>query len=119
MKKQFLFLFAVLMACVSMNTFAQSVQDFTIVNKTGVVIDQLHVSAVNVEHWGEDILGTEVMELDQEWEIKFHPEETECLWDIKITDGDGNEIQWEDVDLCVTSKIVLHWDGTKAWITLE
>ncbi len=119
MKKQFIFLLAVLTVIISLNTFAQGVQDFTIVNKTGVVIDQLFVSHVSDEDWGEDILGADVMELDQEWEINFHPEEEECKWDLKITDSEGNGIMWEAVDLCVTAKIVLHWDGEKAWITLE
>jgi hypothetical protein len=119
MKKQFVFLFAALMVAVSMNILAQGAQDFTIINKTGVVIDQLFVSPVDVEEWGEDILGTDVMELDAEWEIKFNPQEEQCKWDLKITDGEGNAIMWEDVDLCATAVIVLHWDGEKAWITLE
>jgi hypothetical protein len=119
MKKQFLFLFAVLSICASMNLFAQAAQDFTIVNKTGVEIHSLHVAAANTDSWGEDVLGKDVMALDESWEIQFHRSETECMFDLKIADKDGNSIEWEDVDLCKTSKIELHWDGSKAWITLE
>lgn len=119
MKKQLMFLFVALTVFSFATISAQGVQDFTIVNKTGVVIDQLYVSPVDVEEWGEDILGRDVMELDEVWDIKFSPEEEQCLWDLKITDGEGNAIMWENVDLCVTAKIVLHWDGEKAWITKE
>jgi len=98
---------------------AQGKQDFTIVNKTGVIINELHVSPNDSDDWGEDILGQDVLDLDQECDIQFHPKDDACLWALRITDSDGNAIEWEKIDLCKAVKIVLHWDGHKAWADIE
>src|SRR5258708_9887012 len=34
-------------------------QDFTLINKTGVVIDKLYISPANADDWQENILGQE------------------------------------------------------------
>jgi hypothetical protein len=94
-------------------------QDFTVVNKTGVVINELHISPSDSEEWGEDILGQDALDVDQECDIKFHPKEDVCKWDLKVTDKDGNSLHWEDIDLCKWAKITLHWDGSKGTATFE
>src|SRR5438309_2161119 len=59
-------------------------QDFTLVNKTGVVIDKLFVSPADKDEWGEDILGKDQMADGESWEIKFHPKEKADKWDLKV-----------------------------------
>src|SRR5437773_1832450 len=39
------------------STSTTAAQDFTLINKTGVVIDKLYVSPANKDEWGDDILG--------------------------------------------------------------
>jgi len=98
---------------------AQGKQDFTVVNKTGVIINELHVSPNDSDEWGEDILGQDVLELDQECDIQFHPKEDACLWDLRIADDEGNSIEWENIDLCKAVKIILHYKDGKAWADIE
>lgn len=120
MRKQFLILFSVLILSFTFNTFAQdAVQDFTLVNKTGVLIHNVYITPSDADNWGEDILGRDVFADGEVCDVSFHPLENVCLWDLKISDSDGNEIMWEDIDLCKWLTITLHWDGQKATATFE
>jgi hypothetical protein len=94
-------------------------QDFTLVNKTGVAISELYVSPTSAEEWQEDVLGVDVLEDGEEVEITFSREEEECAWDIMVKDEDGNEISWDDIDLCKYSRVTLHYKKGKAWATFE
>jgi hypothetical protein len=87
------------------------VQDFTLVNETGVTIHEFHCSTVNTEKWEEDILGQDVLENGQSVDIKFHAAEDDCNWDLMVKDSDGNSLEWNNIDLCNISKITLKWDG--------
>ncbi|CAG1771135.1 hypothetical protein BAC3_01583 [uncultured bacterium] len=120
MRKFSFFVFPVLFLLMSVQAFAQ--QDFEgyfIVNKTGVVIDQLNLSAANTDEWGGDILGVDVLPSESECEIVFSPNEDQCLWDLRIMDSEGNAIVWFDIDLCKYSVITLFWDGETATATFE
>jgi hypothetical protein len=91
---------------------AQGAQDFTLVNKTGLSIDQLFISATDKAEWEEDVLGVEVLPADAEVDIKFHPKEEACLWDLKIIDEEGDAIEWNDINLCEAVTVTLYWqDG--------
>jgi hypothetical protein len=94
-------------------------QDFTIVNKTGVVINELYVAPSESDEWEEDVLGRDALDVDEECDIQFHAKEDVCKWDLKIADEDGNYLYWENIDLCKWSKITLHWDGEKGTAKCE
>ncbi len=120
MKKVFITSIALFFVFFAAKSFAQDAkQDFTLVNKTGVVIDQLHITPSDVDEWGEDILGKDVLLSDEECDVTFHPKEKVCLWDMRIADKDDNSITWEDIDLCKYTIITLHWDGKTATATFE
>lgn len=118
MKKQFLFLFAAAMIFISINTFAQ-IQDFTLVNDTGVTIHHVYITQHNSDTWGEDIMGTDVFMDGDETDISFQSIEDVCLWDLKIDDADGNAITWYNIDLCEYYTVTLHWDGSEASATFD
>jgi len=99
--------------------YAQGVQNFLLINSTGLSIDQLFVSPANVDNWEEDILGVDILENGAECEISFDISEEACLWDILIVDADGDEIVWEDLNLCEISEINLYWEDGKAWAELK
>jgi hypothetical protein len=94
-------------------------QDFTLVNATGVTIDEVYISPVSTKDWQEDVMGTEVLEDGEEVEISFSRDEEVCAWDIMIKDTEGNEIYWENIDLCEHSEITLHAEDGKVWATFE
>jgi len=95
----------------SQTVSAQALQNFTLVNKTGVVINELHIAPSTMEEWGEDILGVDVLDSDQQCDVSFHPKEDVCEWDLKVTDSEGNYLEWDNIDLCQYAVITLYWDA--------
>jgi hypothetical protein len=106
-------------AVITTSKAQEAKQDFTIVNQTGVIINELHIAPSESDEWGEDVLGRDALDVDQECDIQFDKKEDVCNWDLKITDKDGNFLYWENIDLCKWAKITLHWDGQKGTATFE
>jgi hypothetical protein len=82
-------------------------QDFVLVNQTGVVIDELYVVPDNARTWEEDILGRDVLMPGEAATIAFSPKERHCVWDLMVVDKEGNEVWWEDIDLCQHRRVTL------------
>ena len=97
----------------SVALLARGNQDFVLVNKTGLTIEELYISPANDNEWGEDVLGVDVLKTGQKVTIKFSHKETECMWDLKIVDEDGDDIVWQDINLCKASEITLKYEGKK------
>lgn len=94
-------------------------QDFTLVNKTGVEIHNLHVSPADKDEWGEDILGKDTLPDGASVDIKFHPKEEAEKWDLRVADKEGNAIEWSDLNLLKISKVTLRYADGKATADVE
>ncbi len=94
-------------------------QDFTVVNKTGVIIAALYVSPTSANEWGEDILGVDTLAVDGTCDITFDPGEETALWDLRIEDADGQSIVWTGLKLKEISKATLHFEDGTPTATLE
>jgi len=94
-------------------------QDFTLVNKTGVEIHNLHIAPHSSDEWGSDILGKDTMSDGETLDITFHRSEKAAHWDLSISDEKGNSITWENLNLLEISKVTLHYKDGKAWADLE
>ena len=88
-------------------------QDFTLINKTGLTIDELYVSPTSVNDWEEDVLGVDTLANGAKIDIKFSRTETACSWDMKIVDEDGDEVVWTKLDLCKAEEITLNYANGK------
>jgi len=86
-------------------------QDFTLINKTGLTVDELYLSPSNDNEWGEDVLGVDTLADGAKADIEFSRKESECMWDMKIVDEDGDAVIWEDINLCRASEITLFYKG--------
>jgi uncharacterized protein YcfL len=100
-------------------TTAAGAQDFTLVNKTGVVINKLFVSPHNADDWQEDVLGRDTLGDGETLEIKFNRGEKAAMWDLRVEDTKGNAIEWENLNLLEISKITLHYENGKATAETE
>lgn len=89
-------------------------QDFTLHNKTGVEIHNVHVSPHDKDDWEEDILGRDTLPDGESVDITFSPQEKAALWDLKVADSKGNSIEWENLNLMEISDVTLHYEGGKA-----
>ncbi len=108
-----------LLALLSSTALAQGKQDFTLVNQTGVEIHELYVSPHSADDWEEDVLGVDTLPSGESVDITFSPKEKAKLWDLKVVDGKGNSIEWENLNLLEISKVTLHYKNGKAWADVE
>jgi hypothetical protein len=81
-------------------------QDFTLVNKTGVPINNLYISETGNDDWEEDVLGADVLDDGASIEIQFSGKKA-CKWDLMVKDDEGGSVYWRKIDLCQVSKVIL------------
>lgn len=70
------------------------VATFTVVNNSSIDIYHLYVSPSEEATWGDDVLGREVLERGDSATIVM----TSGKWDVKVTDNEGNELVFENVE---------------------
>nr|WP_295830562.1 hypothetical protein [uncultured Azospirillum sp.] len=85
-------------------------QDFTIVNKTGYPLKHIYVSENNNNSWDEDILGRDVLDDGEYFEVAFDKAENVCKWDMKVVYDDGESAVWQGLNLCQITKLTLKWN---------
>ncbi|MBP2299637.1 hypothetical protein [Azospirillum picis] len=85
-------------------------QDFSILNKTGYALKHIYVSESNSNSWDEDILGRDLLENGEEFEVSFDKAEATCKWDMKVIYDDGDSAVWGGLNLCKISKLTLKWN---------
>jgi hypothetical protein len=88
-------------------------QDFTLVNDTGLTIDQLYCSPTETKDWEQDVLGVDVLKDGEKVEIKFSRDEKAKDWDLMIVDEQGDKIYWTDIDLFEAETITLYYKDGK------
>lgn len=92
---------------------AQAAQDFTVVNKTGVVITALYVTPHNADQWGDDILGADALRDGESLDIKFSRKEQAEMWDLRIEDKNGAALEWENLNLLAIDTLTLYYKNGK------
>lgn len=94
-------------------------QDVKVINKTGVEIHKMYISASDKNDWEEDILNKDTMPTDTELDITFGAAEKSQYWDLRVEDSDGTSMTWEKIDLFTISEITLNFDGKDATATYK
>lgn len=90
---------------------AQAEQDFTLVNGTEYVIDEVYVAPNTGKTWGPDIMGDGVLDAGASKLVKFRSGTSHCLYNMKVKWADGTNSEWsKDFDLCTISKITLKYN---------
>jgi hypothetical protein len=80
---------------------AQEARQFTVWNKTDIVFAQLFVSPTTTTDWGDDYLGTQVLNPGDGWKMTFSKfAGGQCLYDVKVVGKAGEEGKLIGVDLC-------------------
>jgi hypothetical protein len=99
---------------VTASTLARSgKQDFMLHNQTGVEIHSLYVSPHSTDDWEEDVLGQDTLPSGDSVKITFDDRDKHVHWDMKVTDKDGNSLEWYDLNLVEIAEVTLHWDADK------
>src|ERR1041385_2871670 len=89
------------------------VQDFVLHNQTGVEINSVFVSPHSADDWQEDVLGQDTLANGQSVKITFNDRDKHVHWDLKVTDKNGNALEWYDLNLVEIEEVTLHWDAAK------
>ncbi|MCC7367258.1 MAG: hypothetical protein IT306_02480 [Chloroflexi bacterium] len=93
----------------SVSTAFADPRDFVLNNATGRVITEVYVTPSNLDDWGEDILGQDVLEAGQSVTIKFSRfKEGDCYYDVKVIVVDGGEGELNQVNLCETQTVTFN-----------
>lgn len=92
---------------------AQSKLDFTLLNRTGLTVNELYVTPTHADDWEEDILGKDVLKHGENTDIVFSRSEKSCMWDLKIVDEDGDSVEWTNLDFCKAAQITLMYENGK------
>jgi hypothetical protein len=103
-------------ACVaSASSFARAgKQDFVLHNQTGVEIHSVYVSPHSANDWQEDVLGRGTLPSGESVKITFDDRDKHAKWDLKVTDKDGNALEWYDLNLVEIEDLTIHWDAAKS-----
>jgi len=88
-------------------------QNFLLHNETGVEIHSLYVSPHSKNDWEEDILGQETLASGGSVKVNFETRDQRGHWDLRVTDKNGNALEWYDLNLLEINDVTLHWDATK------
>ena len=82
-------------------------QNFSVVNATGHTVMTLNVSPTSENEWGDDILGSQVLQAGQTAQVVFDRAETQCNYDIRATYDDGDTSDVRNVNLCQVGTVNL------------
>lgn len=107
-----------LAVAVSVPRAVAGVQDFTLVNQTGIEIYSLYLSESSTDEWEEDVLGEDVLPSGERLDITFSGGDS-CLWDMMVTDDEGSNVTWTGINLCETSVVVLRCNDQECWFESE
>lgn len=106
-------------AMASPSAFAASMQDFTLVNRTGWTVFKVFVSETTNKSWESDVLGKGVLIDGASTPIRFKGYgKNVCTFDIKVEDKDQKAWIINRVDLCATSTVTIRMrDGKLVYAT--
>ena len=105
---------ALLAMCVTAGAVArEGPQDFVLHNQTGVEIHSVFVSPHSADDWQEDVLGRDTLPNGESVKITFDDRDKHVHWDLKVTDKNGNALEWYDLNLIEIEEVTLHWDAAK------
>jgi hypothetical protein len=80
---------------------------FNLVNFTGSTLRAVYVSQSGSEGWEENVLGVDELNDGDTLGIRFSPEESAALWDIRVESADEHCAEWKGLDLRGVSRITL------------
>jgi hypothetical protein len=81
-------------------------RDFTLNNNSDYVLAHAYVSPSSEPNWGDDILGKDVLNPGESWDVSFDRGDAEtCVWDVKAVTKEGYAVTFPQVDLCRISYV--------------
>jgi hypothetical protein len=95
----------------SSSSTQQYTQNFKLNNATGVEIYGVYVSPVDTTNWGSDIMGQDTLADGSSVNINFSTELQQQYWDLMVTDSQGTQLIFKNLDLFSISEVTLKLDN--------
>jgi len=109
MKRFFLSLAAALLLSAA-GVSAAIAQEIIVANGTGFTIQQLGLMDSNAKGDAQDLLGNDTLANGEGLKINING--SPKGWELIAVDGNGGQVNWQNLDLTGVSKITLHADGS-------
>ena len=86
--------------------------DFSLINLTDAPVTGVYLSPSASSGWEENILAGSDLKSGNTLNIRFNPNETAVMWDMKIEGADGQYAEWKNLNLEETSQITLRVESS-------
>ena len=103
-------IFAAVMLVLALMTGSALAQTVTVVNGTGFSIHGLGLADAGSDADAQDLLGDDTLDAGESLQIEISG--SSKGWELIAVDGDGTQVNWQNLDLTGVSKITLKADGT-------
>ncbi|MFC7737017.1 hypothetical protein ACFQX4_14450 [Roseomonas sp. GCM10028921] len=77
---------------------------FNLVNRSGTVIQELYVSSAQVQSWGGDLLGRDVLPSGRSFPVRLP--QGQCVNDLRVVYEGGRSEERRGIDTCRLSEVV-------------
>jgi len=84
-------------------------QNIIIENHTRFSFDNIYISEAHMDFWSPNVLGSLVLNEDDEASISFTPSAHDCYYDLRAETIGGYNILFKDILMCRTFKVTLFW----------
>jgi hypothetical protein len=92
-----------LLSVCAVTTASAANRKVDIINETGRTMTEFYASATNADDWEEDILGADIMEPGDTFEIDIDDGTGACRFDFKAVFTDGSSHVRRNVNVCSIS----------------
>lgn len=92
------------MAAIGHNVLAEPARNFTIRNNTGQTIVYVYVTSSAENSWGSDRIPNFTLPQGQSYTVRLRGG---CLYDIKVTLANNQQIEQRQVDTCSSRNVAL------------
>lgn len=83
---------------------AQTDPSFNIVNRAGETINEIYVTSVQINSWGQDLLGANVLPNGQSFPVRLPP--NQCENDIRVVYASGRNEERRRINTCPLTEVV-------------
>ncbi len=81
---------------------------FTLTNASSVTLTEFYASPINVAHWENDILGSDVLFSGESTEITIGDGRTQCEYDFRFVTDQGVVVERAAVNICELGSYTLY-----------
>ncbi len=89
---------------------ARSDLDFSLTNLTGGSVKYVYLSPSKSSGWEENILTGSDLKSGDTLNVRFNPNETAILWDLRVEGANGQYAEWKNLKLGDISEIKLTFE---------